>query len=127
MKRSLVLPGAFALGAGVSALTLAFTAQSPRDAVTVDPTHHHVVLENDRVRVFENIAEPGDKSPMHTHPPLVVVSMDTARIRLTTPDGKSSIVDLHPAQVLWFENAEHSWELLAGRIHLVAVEVKPAK
>jgi hypothetical protein len=128
MKRSLGLLAAFALGVGVSALTLsAQSAQGSRDAVVVDPTHHHVVMENDRVRVFEVQAEPGDKSPMHTHPPVVVISMDTARIRMTTPDGKSSIIDLHPAQVLWFENMEHSWELLAGKIHIMAVEPKPAK
>ena len=96
MKRSLGLLAAFALGVGLSALTLsAQSAQGARDAVVVDPTHHHVVMENDRVRVFEVQAEPGDKSPMHTHPPIVVISMDTARIRMTTPDGKSSIIDLY--------------------------------
>ena len=90
--------------AGVSALT-----QSSKDAVAVDPTHHHVVMENPRVRVVEVLAAPGDKSPMHTHPPLVAVSLGKARLRMTTPDGKISIFDLHPGQVLWMENVEHSW------------------
>jgi quercetin dioxygenase-like cupin family protein len=128
MKRNFAVLTAFVIGASVTALAQnAFTAKSPKDAVTVDPVHHHVVMENDRVRVFEVQAKPGDKSPMHTHPPLVVVSMETARLRLTTPDGKSQILDLHPSQVIWFENAEHSWELLAGKIHLMAVEVKPPR
>lgn len=56
--------------------------------------------------------------------PLVAASLGKARLRMTTPDGKSSIFDLNPAQVLWMENVEHSWELLAGQVHLVAVEVK---
>jgi hypothetical protein len=53
-------------------------------------------MENDRVRVFEVLAAPGDKSPMHTHAPLVAVSLGKARLRMTTPDGKSSIFDVNP-------------------------------
>ena len=127
MKRSLTLVLAFLLGGGVTALTQTALTQSARDAVVVDPTHHHVIMDNPRVRVFEVLAAPGDKSSMHTHPPLVAVSLGTARLRMTTPDGKSSILDLHPAQVLWMENVEHSWELLAGQVHLVAVEVKAGR
>ncbi|MGH9314021.1 MAG: cytoplasmic protein [Vicinamibacterales bacterium] len=119
MKRSLTLLLAFFLGGGLTALT-----QSSKDAVAVDPTHHHVIMENDRARVFEVLAAPGAKSPMHTHPALVAVSLSKARLRMTMPDGKSSIFDLNPGQVLWMENVEHSWELLAGQVHLVAVEVK---
>jgi quercetin dioxygenase-like cupin family protein len=120
MKRSLTLVLAFLLGGAVSALT----QSASRDAVAVDPTHHHVIMENPRVRVFEVQAEPGDKSAMHTHRPLVAVVMSTARLRMTTPDGKSSIFDVHPGQAIWMENVEHSWELLAGQLHLIAVEVK---
>lgn len=122
MKRTLTLLCAFFVGGSLGAVP-----QSSRDAVVVDPAHHHVIMENERVRVFEVLAEPGDKSPMHTHPPLVVVSLGTARLRMKTPDGKSSILDLHPAQVLWLENVEHSWELLGGQIHVVAVEPKAAR
>jgi hypothetical protein len=64
---------------------------------------------------------------MHTHPSLVLVSVGAARAKLTFPDGKSSILDLRPGQVLWLENPEHSWELLAGELHVVAVEVKSAQ
>ncbi len=120
MKRSLTLVLAFLLGGAVTALTQG----ASRDAVAVDPTHHHVILENPRVRVFEVMAGPGDKSAMHTHRPLVAVVMSRARLRMTTPDGKSSIFDVHPGQAIWMENVEHSWELLAGDLHLIAVEVK---
>lgn len=122
MKRSVLL--VVAVLTGVSAIA---QAQGSKDAVVVDPTHHHVIMENDRVRVFEVLAKPGDTSAMHTHPALVAVSLGTARLRITAPDGKSSILDLHPAQALWMENVEHSWELLAGEVHLVAVEVKACK
>ena len=122
MKRSLMLTLVFLMGAPLST-----HAQSSKDAVAVDPTPHHVIMENDRVRVFEVLAKPGDKSPMHTHPPLVAVSLTKARLRVTTPDGKSSIFDLNPAQALWMENVQHSWELLAGEVHIIAVEVKAGR
>ena len=101
--------------------------QDARDAVALDPTHHHVILENDHVRIFEVLAAPGDTSPMHTHPPLVLVSLDKARIRTAGPDGSTSILDLNPGTVLWLENVEHTWKLLAGQIHLFAVEVVAAR
>jgi quercetin dioxygenase-like cupin family protein len=121
MKRSLGLVLLFLLGGASTA-----TGQDAKDAVALDPTHHHVILENDHVRIFEVLAAPGDTSPMHTHPPLVVISLDKARLRMKVPDGSTSIFDLNPGQVLWLENVEHSWELLSGQVHLFAVEVKAA-
>lgn len=97
------------------------------DAVDVDPTHHHVIMENDHVRVFEVLASPGAKSPMHTHPPLVAISLSKARFTMSGPDGNSFVFDLYPGQVIWMENVEHTWELLAGKVHVIAVEVKAAQ
>lgn len=119
MKTSLMLLAAVSAAAAFGA-----RAQGARDAVAVDPDHHHVILENERVRVFEVLADAGARSPMHTHPPFVLVSLGKARLRMTMADGKTTIFDLHPGQVLWLENVEHSWELIAGQGHVVAVEVK---
>ena len=121
MKRNLGLTLSLVVGMGLSAW-----AQKSRDAVAIDPDVHHAVLENEHVRVFEAKASPGRKSPMHTHPTLVLVSVGTARVKATFPDGKISILDLRPGQVLWLENLEHSWELISGDLHVVAVEVKSA-
>ncbi|MEO6331887.1 MAG: hypothetical protein ABIV11_06575 [Gemmatimonadaceae bacterium] len=101
-------------------------SRSATDPVTVDPTHHHVIFENDHVRVFEVLASPGERSPMHTHSPFVLISLDRARARLTLPDGNSAILDLHPGQALWLEDAAHSWELLSGQLRVIGVEVKAA-
>ena len=97
------------------------------DAVAVDPDVHHVLLENDHVRVFDGRAAKGRKSPMHSHPPFLFVSLGTARLNLTLPDGKNVILDTYPGQVMWMENAEHAWELLSGHAHVIAVEVKSAQ
>ncbi len=104
----------------------AAVARAANDPVTVDPTHHHVILENDHVRVFEVLASPGEKSPMHAHSPFVLISLDRARLRLGLPDGSSAILDLHPGQTLWLQDAAHSWELLSGQLRVIGVEVKAA-
>lgn len=97
------------------------------DAAKVDPAHHQVVLENDWVRVISNLASPGAKSPMHSHPDIAVISLGRARFRLTSPDGTSQIADFHPGQVVWFQNVVHSWELLSGEANLIGVEIKRAR
>lgn len=96
------------------------------DAVTVDPTHHHVVLENDHVRVFQVLAAPGARSAMHTHPPLVLISHGRARLRMRMADRSTPLFDLHPGQVVWLEGAHHGWELLSGELEVTAIEVKAA-
>ena len=63
---------------------------------------------------------------MHSHPPFVFVSLGTARLDLTLADGKKVVLDTYPGQVIWMENAEHSWEILSGDAHVIAVEVKSA-
>jgi len=102
-------------------------AQVAGDAVTVDPDVHNVILENEHFRVFDARASRGAKSPMHSHPPRVLISIGKTRFRITSPDGKSAIVDLNPGQVLWWESVQHSWELLAGELHVIGVEIKSAQ
>ena len=110
---------------GVAAALAA--SQKPPDATIVDADVHHVVLENEHARVFEARAAAGARSPMHSHPPFVLVSLGSARVKLTLPGGDKQILDLRPGTVLWLEGAEHSWELLAGELHVVGVEVKSAQ
>ena len=97
------------------------------NAVDVDPDVHTVVLDNDFVRVFDARAAHGAKSPLHSHPPMVLVSLGKARFRLSQADGKTSIFDLNPGQVAWVPGAEHSWELIAGELHAIGVEIKSAQ
>ena len=123
MRRMVVVLVAFCLGAGVATAL----AQRAKDATQVDPEVHHVVMENEHIRVLEVRAPVGYKSPMHSHPPVLGVSIGSGRLRVTLPDGQRQILDLRPGMVFWFDNVEHSWELLAGNHHVVAVEVKAAK
>jgi quercetin dioxygenase-like cupin family protein len=102
-------------------------ADETRDAVVVDPDVHQVVLENEHIRVFEGMASPGTTSPMHTHPPFLLISLDTARVKMTLANGEDVMLDLRPGEILWLEDGfEHAWELLAGNLHAIGVEVKSA-
>lgn len=110
-----------------TAQPLAPVQRKANDAVTVDPDTHHVLFENDHVRVFDGRATKGGKSPMHSHPPMLLVPLSRARLKLTLPDGKTVIHDFTPGQVLWAgEGMEHSWEALSGEAQVIAVEVKSA-
>jgi hypothetical protein len=102
-------------------------ALPPDDAVAVDPDVHRVIIENEHIRVFDARASRGTKSPMHTHPPMVLVGIGKARFRMMLPDGKPQLFDLDPGQVRWVQDARHSWELLAGELHAIGVEIKSAQ
>jgi quercetin dioxygenase-like cupin family protein len=119
---------AFLVAASLCLSVNAVSAQTTPDSTVVDPDVHQVVLENEHVRVLSALASKGTKSPMHSHPPLLLVSLGTGRVRFTMPDGKKPILDLKPGTLLWVEGGtEHAWELLAGEVNVVAVEVKAAK
>lgn len=102
-------------------------AQKAKDATIVDPDVHQVVFENDHVRVLEARIPVGWKSPMHSHPPMLIVSLSSFRIKFTSPEGTTQIVDLRPGTIMWLDGVEHSWELFAGDAHVIAVEVKSAQ
>jgi hypothetical protein len=101
-------------------------AEHSRDAVLIDPESHQVILENEHVRVLENLSSVGKTSPMHTHGTMVIISLDRARLKFTPAGQDSMIFDLHPGQVMWLEDPDHAWEVLAGQLHVIAVEVKSA-
>ncbi len=117
----------FLVGASLCFGVATASAQSVPDATVVDPDVHQVVLENEHVRVLQALARVGWKSPMHSHPPMLLVSLGTARVRFTLPDAKTQILDLRPGTIFWIDGAEHAWELLAGEVNVIAVEVKSAK
>jgi hypothetical protein len=100
----------------------------PTDSTIVDPAVHQVILENEHVRVINARAAHGWKSAMHSHPPMLVIVLGSGRQKVTWPDGSTQIVDLNPGTVVWQDNAfDHSWELLAGEVDVMLVEVKSAK
>lgn len=122
MRKLLYLIGLLAAG-----LAATSSAQAPGNAVDVDADVHRVLMENEYFRVFDARAAKGTKSPLHSHAPMVLVSIGKARFRITTADGKTSILDLNPGQAFWVQDAKHSWELIAGELQAIGVEIKSAQ
>ncbi len=87
---------------------------------------YQLLLENEAVRVLEIRLKPGQKAPMHNHPyPHVVYARTDARLKLTSPNGTESIIELRAGQPLWHAPGSHEGENV-GKTDLdnLVIEVK---
>ncbi len=80
------------------------------DPVKLDPAHHLVPLENDRVRVLRTILEPHLKGPTHEHPSYVVVYLTVLHTTMTMADGKQVDNPRHPGEIAWRDAYRHTTE-----------------
>ncbi len=91
------------------------------DPVKLDPKHHIVVVENDRVRAIRTILEPHLKSPMHEHPPYVVVYLTELHTTQKLADGRLVDNPRKPGDVAWRDALKHETENIGER---TAVEIQ---
>ena len=91
------------------------------DPVKLDPEHHLVPLENDRVRVLRTILEPHLKSPMHEHPHYVVVYLTELHTTMTLGDGRTVDNPRRPGEIAWRDALKHVTENIGDR---TAVEIQ---
>jgi quercetin dioxygenase-like cupin family protein len=75
----------------LSAVPLVAAAQ---DAAKVDAKHYKVLIDNPSVRVLKVTYLAGAKSPMHSHPDSMLVSLADSKARFTLPDGKTQDMDI---------------------------------
>jgi len=85
-----------------------------RDPVRLDPNHYSVETENDRFRVVRISYGPNEKSPMHQHPPGVVVMLTDADFKFTYPDGRTEDVQKKTGD---FMSATEPWEHLPENLN----------
>ena len=96
-----------------------------QDAVTVDPKHYKVELENEHVRILRITYAPGEKSVMHRHPANVAVFLTDGKARFTTPDGKSQEVTMKAGTTRWGDDENHLPENVGAKpFELILVELK---
>ena len=84
---------AFVLGTvvgGMVSIGVVTAAEPETDPVKLSPQLYDVRFENERLRVLEYRAKPGQKEPMHSHPPGVVYLFSDSIMRTTLPDGTTS-------------------------------------
>ena len=99
-------------------------SRSPRitlDPVKLDPEHHLVPIENDRVRVLRTILEPHLKSPLHEHPHYVVVYLTELHTTMKLDDGRILDNPRGPGEIAWRDALKHQTENVGGH---TAVEIQ---
>jgi quercetin dioxygenase-like cupin family protein len=131
-QTKLLLALAFALTAcataGAETPKKAPAAEKPGDPAVVAKDVYKLLLENDRVRVFDVRFTPGQKAAMHSHPDHVVYVLDDATIQLTGPDGKSQDVSIKAGQALFLPAGPHAAENVGKTAaHNLVVELKEGK
>lgn len=80
------------------------------DPVKLDPKHHMVLLQNDRVRAIRTILEPHLKSPEHEHPHYVVVYMTELHTTMKLSDGRTIDNRREPGVIAWRDALKHVTE-----------------
>ena len=104
------------------------------DAVVAAPGNHHVLLENDQVRVLDVVVPPHTKEPVHAHcSPSVLYILEAGafidhdangKVLLDTRDLKTPLT--FPMTMWKDPEAPHSVENLSDKpLHLIRVELKP--
>jgi quercetin dioxygenase-like cupin family protein len=95
------------------------------DPVKLDPEHHPVPLENDRVRVLRTILVPHLKSPMHQHPHYVVVYLTELHTTMTLGDGRVVDNPRRPGEIAWRDALQHETENIGDHTAVeIQVEIK---
>lgn len=119
---------AFGIACGATVAAFAFGTPAPTmDPVAISPQLYSVRFENDRVRVLEMHLKPGEKEPMHSHPPGVVFVLADAAVKTTLPDGTTVMYPSHAGDVLWRDAVTHAGENVGTtEAHFYAVELKEA-
>ena len=115
------------IGASLFVGVAAASAQTAPDGVVIDSDAHQVVLENEHVRVLHARRAAWKEKPDAFPSALPPRGHRECPRQVRLSDGKTQIFDINPGTVLWVDGVEHSWEILAGEVNGVAVEVKSAK
>lgn len=94
------------------------------NATVVDPGHHKVEFENDRIRIVRMTYPVGYKNPMHSHLPGVSIVLSGTDVH-TWRDNKESDAQTVANTASWSEGSAHANEVRGSRpLELIRVEMK---
>ncbi len=98
-----------------------------QDMAKVASKNAKVVLDNDKVRIFEVQAKAGEKLPMHSHPSSsIVIPITWGKTKTTLADGKTMETEFKVGTPRWNDAVTHSNEALTD-IHVMVIELKDQK
>ena len=109
----------------IAALCLLVTASR---LAAADADFSKVVFENDKVRIILYHTTSGKNLcgfGMHSHPAHAYIQLQPAKFRVTTPDGKSEVIDAPAGDSGWEPAVTHRVESLSpARVDVYLVETK---
>lgn len=95
------------------------------DIVEISPDVHHVIFENDAIRLLEVTVKPGAKVPMHTNPENINYILNGGTLRLIDPNGAVVDVQLSEKQVIPAPVGRHAVENIGStEVRTLCVELK---
>ncbi len=109
-------------------LFLAALPATTQDPVKVDPNpkHYKVEFENEQVRVLRVHLGPKETSPMHEHPPSIVISLTGGHLKFNLPDGTTEERTPTAGAVRYRAAIKHAAENLNDKdFEAIEVELKP--
>lgn len=125
-------------GKSLSAPAISKAAVGNLDATVAAPASHHVIFENDRVRVLKVTIPPGQTEPVHTHawPSVMRVEHPQAITYITYAVRGGKLVETARHEVPLRTPAEAEWmgpegphavqNRGAGEYEAIRIELKPA-
>ncbi len=96
------------------------------DPVIISPEDYQLKFENDHVRVVEYEILPGEKEKWHIHPAKVAYVLSKGKLKVTTDNGESFVVNEGQGEVRWLGAVgKHYGENVGDTpIRIVFVEIK---
>jgi quercetin dioxygenase-like cupin family protein len=95
------------------------------DPVKIDPVHHKVVIDNERVRVLRINLPPHVKIKQHEHPNAVAIFMTNVKSKFTLGDGTTREGAGKRGEAIWAAAEKHSVENMGARpARVILVELK---
>src|SRR5450755_1520374 len=112
----------------VAALTVSFLLFScpavfGQDAMQYGVKHLTVLAEDQKVRVLRYAPHKGDKTPMHSHPSMVVYVLKGGQVKFTMPDGSTRISELKAGEAIIRAPVTHADEAIDD-LEAILVEIK---
>jgi quercetin dioxygenase-like cupin family protein len=106
-------------------MTMTTTTTQWADPAQVATNVYHLILENDRVRVFDVRFKPGAVAKMHGHPDHVAYFISDMNLHLVLPEGAAQDISVQAGQALFIPAGPHeATNLGAAEGHALVVELK---
>ena len=105
-------------------LGLTFSANTAM-AIGEENAIQNVLLDNDKVKVVENVRHPGYLAKMHTHGTYIAYFFSPCKLKFTFPDGKTKVKEIPAGKLVWSDGTTHEVEVLGNTdLHTLHIEFK---